>query len=397
MVVPTRRNIRVRGIQLVYCVYLSTTTTKTIATASSFLIREAFATSKSSPLPVSTFKRHNHFGHHRHQPSHNQNSNSNRYHRWFRSIVCLDQVGSSQLTRQKIITPFMSSSSMGQADIGKNSNNNKKDSANISRDGAEENQYLPDGSTSWRLLLERSSTTSRHIRGSNYVQLATVDFVSEEQPTTSTVPQPVPVPKCRSIVFRGFVPLPPDHALLVNPNNSVSSSNNTTMATSPCDGLSCVMKMITDMRSQKVSQLTHPQSSQMAELLWWFPHSMEQYRVAGQILFVGAGKFPLDKDVFLAKARQEMWEKITDAARQSFLSEPTPGQTFSESESETKTSPLENDKTAVEAAALPPPPDNFLLMLLLPKSVDYLRLNNMYRQIDRLDANGVWTSQRVNP
>ena len=119
---------------------------------------------------------------------------------------------------------------VGQADIG----------------DASPDKDLAEGK-SWRELIEISSAKSRKIRGSNYVQLATVD------PETNA-------PRCRCVVFRGFQKLPENH---------------------PCSnqflGMSCVMRMITDARSQKVRE------SRAAELLWWFPKSSEQYRVRGSL------------------------------------------------------------------------------------------------------------------
>ena len=43
-----------------------------------------------------------------------------------------------------------------------------------------------------------------------------------------------------------------------------------------------------------------------------------------------------------------------------------------------------------------PPPDNFLLMLLWPEDVDYLRLRDNYRQVDR-KAGDEWDITPVFP
>jgi pyridoxamine 5'-phosphate oxidase len=235
-------------------------------------------------------------------------------------------------------------SSVGLADIGRTS----KENANINQD------------MSWRTLLEHSYQKSRKDRGSNYVQLATVDAETQE-------------PRVRSVVFRGFLNLPKEH-----------------FNARELDELSCVMKMVTDDRSKKVQQvMRHP--SRSAELHWWFPKSNEQYRVQGQLLFVGGGNFEHDGDKVLSVARKEAWGNLSDSARESFLYEQVPGDIFEEATSCESSGGRDSDRKVV------PPPENFLLMLLLPKQCDYLRLGAaQYRQVDSL-SEGKWCKQRVNP
>jgi hypothetical protein len=213
---------------------------------------------------------------------------------------------------------------------------------------------------SWRSLLEISSSKSRKIRGSNYVQLATVDPETKE-------------PRCRTVVFRGFQKLSSDHGF-----------------SNICDGMSCVMKIITDSRSQKVEQITHG-PTRMAEMVWWFPKTSEQYRIRGELVFVGADQFEKDGDQQLISARKEQWGNLSESARESFFIKATPGLSYSgEPEHEIPKGGRNQD------GHLLPPPDNFLLVLLIPKHCDYLRLTNMYRQIDEY-LNGQWKSVRVNP
>lgn len=212
---------------------------------------------------------------------------------------------------------------------------------------------------SWREMLEISSAKSRKIRGSNFVQIATVDSETNQ-------------PKCRTVVFRGFVKLPEGHSCF-----------------SSCDDLSCIMKMITDSRSRKVVEVMgHPNKA--AELVWWFSKSSEQYRVSGELLFVGSGQFPLDQDRDLLIARKEQWGNLSDSAREGFLTEPTPGGAYS------GTFQVQAGGRDEEGNVLPPP-DNFLLMLLMPKSVNYLRLTDNYSQVDERSTTGDWSSSRVNP
>jgi pyridoxamine 5'-phosphate oxidase len=147
------------------------------------------------------------------------------------------------------------------------------------------------------------------------------------------------------------------------------------------------MKMCTDRRSEKVNQiLSHP----TAEMVWWFPHTSEQYRIRGRILLVGKGEMDRDDDGELAVARKQLWGNLSDAARESFLAEHLPGKEYVE----TATPVAKGGRT--QRGDLLPPPDAFLLMLLIPNHCDYLRLTNMYRQVDELGEAG-WSSQRINP
>ena len=47
------------------------------------------------------------------------------------------------------------------------------------------------------------------------------------------------------------------------------------------------MRMITDLRSEKVKELTAFPDRNTAELLWWFQKSSEQYRIRGNVELVG--------------------------------------------------------------------------------------------------------------
>jgi hypothetical protein len=195
--------------------------------------------------------------------------------------------------------------------------------------------------------------------------------------------------------------------------------------------------MTTDKRSQKVQ---HALKENSAELVWWFPRTNEQYRIAGQLWFVGAGGGRTSPDraaalyndddgrvvestshepppnnepeplaatchnPHLQEARQRMWIRLSDAARQSFFARSRPGQPFVEDDflaaEEKATASVNGADGSTTTAGLsppPPPPDNFLLMLLVPDTVDYLRLTSMYRQVDTIQEDGEWVQQRVNP
>jgi pyridoxamine 5'-phosphate oxidase len=279
-------------------------------------------------------------------------------------VVCLSHCKSNALKVPQVplrclssstIAPFPSSAHMNPESVG------PSDIATTTTDDnfPDLQSFMAD--QSWRSLLEVSNTRSRKIRGSNYVQLATVDPETRE-------------PRCRCVVFRGFQSLPLDHALSVQ-----------------LDGLSGVMRMITDARSNKVREIQESSKNKNAELVWWFPKTNEQYRIRGTLVFVGNGPFLYDTDETLALARKQQWGNLTDAARESFFKTPVPGELY---EPENEVPPGGRD----DSGSVMPPPDNFLLMLLLPRYVDYLRLGNMYRQIDqRHDNNMTWSKHRVNP
>ena len=210
--------------------------------------------------------------------------------------------------------------------------------------------------TPWRETITLSMAKSREIRGGNYVQISTVDPETNE-------------PRCRTVVFRGFQKM--------SVGDDVEKSR--------------VMKMITDTRSNIVKELT-TSSSFIAEVVWWFSKSSEQYRISGRIQFIGEPHGPATSEEmkFLYRARREQWGNLSDSAREQFYWK-QPGAPYSE-QNEVPT----GGRDAVGEVL--PPPKEFLLMLLHPLRVDYLRLTDNYRQIDELDAdNNSWKTKRVNP
>jgi pyridoxamine 5'-phosphate oxidase len=248
---------------------------------------------------------------------------------------------------------FMSSNDEGLTDIGGNSSESLPSTAG-------------EPLQSWRQLLEISSNKTRKIRGSNYVQVATVDAEG--------------LPRCRTLVFRGFLSsVPPDHAL----------------GQSDASNLPCVMKMITDARSDKVSQIG---TSPAVELVWWLAKTNEQYRIRGELVLVGPQYQP--NDTFLQQARREQWGNLSDAARESFYDPQPPGHAYEKGADATAAPPIPPGGRTPDGKVCQPPPGAFLLLLLQPSRVDYLRLGapEQYRQVDvRESTTGQWTSQRVNP
>jgi len=191
-----------------------------------------------------------------------------------------------------------------------------------------------EGAVPWRDRIEASIAKSREVRGGNYVQLATVDAAN--------------APKVRTVVFRGFAP----------------------------DGR---LKIITDRRSAKFGE------SRRVEVCWWFGKSSEQYRVTGDMTYVGSDGS--EEDLTL---RKQQWGNLSDKAREQFFWAHPPAGSFDEAPEA-----VPEGGRGADGSVLPTP-DVFLLGLLAPDAVDYLRLTDNFRQVDR-SVDGAWTCGRVNP
>eukprot|EP00633_Aureoumbra_lagunensis_P009208 CAMPEP_0197315204 /NCGR_PEP_ID=MMETSP0891-20130614/37193_1 /TAXON_ID=44058 ORGANISM="Aureoumbra lagunensis, Strain CCMP1510" /NCGR_SAMPLE_ID=MMETSP0891 /ASSEMBLY_ACC=CAM_ASM_000534 /LENGTH=227 /DNA_ID=CAMNT_0042804045 /DNA_START=28 /DNA_END=714 /DNA_ORIENTATION=+ len=179
----------------------------------------------------------------------------------------------------------------------------------------------------WRQRIERSIAISRSIRGGNYVQLGTVDNTGK--------------PHVRTIVFRGFA-------------NEYD------------------MKFITDARSEKCNH------SSACEVCWWFSKSSEQFRISGNLKYIGSN----ETDPFLLSLRKQQWGNLSDKAREQFFWAETPKSPVIESSSSSSSSIPPGGRD--ENGKLLQPPDIFLLVLLQPSSCDYLRLTDNFRQYDSL-------------
>ena len=200
----------------------------------------------------------------------------------------------------------------------------------------------------WLERIEKSIARSRKVRGGNYVQIATVDENGH--------------PRCRTVVFRGFL--------------RYSHQGKEVLG----------MKMITDARSEKVSQIEH---SNFCEMVWWFSQSSEQYRLHGELYLVGAS----NDNQELISARKQQWGNLSDPAREQFYWH-HPGAAYS------GTPTVPPGGRDAEGKVLEPP-ENFLLLLLVPQSVKYLRLKDNLAIADTLETSSesesAWSFRRVNP
>lgn len=193
----------------------------------------------------------------------------------------------------------------------------------------------------WVKNVENSTLLTKHLKGSNYLQLATVDLNG--------------LPSCRTVVYRGLLPCLIDGIGTVN-----------------------CLKMITDQRSRKVE---HLRANNHAELVWWLPHTSEQYIFNGKIFMVD--EFECRGD-FL-RVRNEMWSKLSETAQQQFYSPHVPGSLYSEGQVN-EDHILKNPSQKLERNEFPP--HNFVTLLLIPEKVKYLRLNDNYSQVDTLAKSG---------
>ena len=152
-------------------------------------------------------------------------------------------------TPPKVEDPSVSQQG-GLSDIGQSTTNNNADNAG----------------KNWKERIDISIAKSRKIRGSNYVQISTVDYETME-------------PRCRTVVFRGFlkdVPFGAAKEVLLGGDDGVGDNTVGDLD----HRYDCVMKMITDMRSNKVKKLEMFHESKnkgggngnninTAEMVWW--------------------------------------------------------------------------------------------------------------------------------
>ena len=189
----------------------------------------------------------------------------------------------------------------------------------------------------WRSLIARALHRNRSQSHSRYLQLATVNAQG--------------LPTNRTVVFRGFL----------------DNSNQ--------------LQIVTDFRSDKVSHIQH---QPWGEACWYFTKTREQFRIAGNLTLVTADF----AESSLLQQRQQVWQKLSDAARLQFAW-PHPGESrIQDLEAFVSTAPSEAD-----------PLDNFCLLLLNPQKVDHLELKGepQNRHLYIREKNQSWSIQEVNP
>ncbi|BAZ43742.1 pyridoxamine 5'-phosphate oxidase-related FMN-binding protein [Chondrocystis sp. NIES-4102] len=188
----------------------------------------------------------------------------------------------------------------------------------------------------WRSLLTAALHRNRSDAHARYFQLATVT--------------PEGYPANRTVVFRGFL----------------DEQHNT-------------LKIITDLRSQKVQDLQYQPN---AEVCWYFTKTREQFRIRGKLQLVTNEE--TDRDLQLA--RQTTWQNISDAARDQFTWL-DPGK------------PLLDNPASASDPDPQTPLANFALLLLIPYQVDHLQLRGEKQQrcFYKLQTADEWIIEPINP
>lgn len=147
-----------------------------------------------------------------------------------------------------------SSAREGLSDIGQSAKSNDKgDGGDVS------------GIPNWKERIDVSIAKSRKIRGSNYVQISTIDYETME-------------PRCRTVVFRGFLKGVPFGAVKGVLGSGVDGLEEAfdNERKGDSESYNCVMKMITDVRSNKVQELelfhemkSGGKNANTVEMVWW--------------------------------------------------------------------------------------------------------------------------------
>ena len=189
----------------------------------------------------------------------------------------------------------------------------------------------------WRSHLAHALHRNRAKPYSKYVQLATIN--------------PEGLPTNRTVVFRGFL----------------ESTNQ--------------LQFIIDTRSKK---FIHIQQKPYGEICWYFTKTREQFRIAGNLILVTSEH----EDSELLKARQTMWQNISDSARLQFAWA-NPGEVRQSTPEAFDTEPPSEEQ----------PLDNFCLLLLEPQTVDHLELRGdpQNRYLYTLSSDKSWEIKEINP
>lgn len=134
--------------------------------------------------------------------------------------------------------------------------------------------------------------------------------------------------------------------------------------------------MITDQRSEKVSEFAHIPT---AEICWYFTHTREQYRFQGKLSLIAA-------DSPCNERRLAMWQSLSDKAQEQFFWA-HPGRALS---------PSGESKILQSTEG---PPGTFSLIVFSIDGVDHLTLRGEPQQRVRSlrDEDGEWGCERVNP
>tara|TARA_B100000965_G_C19600052_1_gene762061 strand:+ start:4707 stop:5246 length:540 start_codon:yes stop_codon:yes gene_type:complete len=176
----------------------------------------------------------------------------------------------------------------------------------------------------WISSISSYQNKEKKLNSSSWIQLATVAIDN--------------TPRVRTVVFRGWTD-------------------------------SYEMKIITDIRSDKISEL---KSNKNVEICWLFNKSRCQFR------FRGSATIDLGPDTYY------QWKKL-DIKSKSMWSWPSPGKRYDPSQFENKFSMNCDDM------------DNFILLKINISHVDQLLLAKPFHIRKRWLKNNNWKEERINP
>ncbi|KAL2634482.1 hypothetical protein R1flu_005961 [Riccia fluitans] len=191
--------------------------------------------------------------------------------------------------------------------------------------------------TPWRQLLLDSIQANKHLRHSEYFQLATVKENGR--------------PANRTVVFRGFI-----------------------QGTEK-------LQFTTDARSQKIEEI---KTQAFGEICWYFTDSREQFRIGGFLNVIGNA----ETNPLRLKIREQAWFQSSLDSRLQFAG-PSPGIPC------VKNGPDDNTTPKLDPAE--GPVENFCLVTLEPQEVDYLNLRKMKRYSFVKTGDFSWTQRELIP
>ncbi|BBN05002.1 pyridoxamine 5'-phosphate oxidase [Marchantia polymorpha subsp. ruderalis] len=191
--------------------------------------------------------------------------------------------------------------------------------------------------TPWRQLLLESIQANKHLKHSEYFQLATVRENGK--------------PANRTVVFRGLI-----------------------------EGTE-KLQFTTDARSHKIEEI---KAQAFGEICWYFTDTREQFRISGTLDVIGEA----DRNAVRLKMRERAWFQSSPNSRLQFVG-PSPGFPCPEGGP--------NDSTTPQLDPAQGPVENFCLVTLEPQEVDYLNLRKNKRYVFQKMGEFSWTQREVNP
>ncbi|OAE34832.1 hypothetical protein AXG93_2528s2000 [Marchantia polymorpha subsp. ruderalis] len=207
--------------------------------------------------------------------------------------------------------------------------------------------------TPWRQLLLESIQANKHLKHSEYFQLATVRENGK--------------PANRTVVFSS--------RCFIKPAQSWRFTFQYFTVTG-----------VPDPNKANVKQFTIEEIKAQAfgEICWYFTDTREQFRISGTLDVIGEA----DRNAVRLKMRERAWFQSSPNSRLQFVG-PSPGFPCPEGGP--------NDSTTPQLDPAQGPVENFCLVTLEPQEVDYLNLRKNKRYVFQKMGEFSWTQREVNP